>query len=468
VLTTHGGASHAGGARTLSLLAASQFVAAADFTVVLLALPSIGRGLSIDQGSLQWLVTAYGLPFGGFLLLAGRLVDLLGRRRMFVVGHLIFGLASLLAAGAQSFGVIVVARAMQGSGAALLVPASAALLHVTFADGALRNRALSVWGAAGAMGSAVGVVAGGAFTVTLGWEAAFLVNIPFSAASLAAARSWLVEDPPVRSVRWIDGVGACCLAAAAALAIGALDGAARGTGHRDVLILGLATSVCLYGFLRYERVTADPLFPPRLLRAPGLVVAAAVTVAFWASLNNLLFVLTLHLQDVGGRAGPESSVIVTPYVLAIAGGTVAGARLTGRWGARTAATAGFAVGVAGVLALVPVPLSPQWIAPGLVAVGLGQGVAWTGTWAVVMTATDASDQGIASGAVSASGLLGQAVGLMMITIVLAAGPAASATAVGVRSAYAAVCAMGLVGLAAATLLPRRVGVVRRQPEASGG
>jgi MFS family permease len=449
----------------LSLLAAAQFAVAADFTVVFIALPVLGRDLALDQQGLQWVVTAYGLPFGGCLLLAGRLADLLGRRSMFMVGHLLFGGSSAVAAAAGSPIVLLIARAVQGIGAALLVPATLALLHAMFAPGVPRNRALGVWGAAGASGGALGVVLGGALTSAFGWQVIFLVNVPLSVLSVSGARRWLLPDAPRRSVSGADVLGAALVTLGGMLQVLSVSLWSRGGLTVAVLLTSAGAGACLACFAGYEWRSADPLLPRRLLGIPTVVVAAAVIAIFYASLNNQLYLLTLGAQDVLGRSAAQTGLLIVPYSVAIAVGTGVGARLTGRWGARTAAVAGMGAGVLGVLVLATAVVEPERTVVGLIVSGLGQGTAWTGIWAALSSAVDEGDQGVASGAVSAMGQFGQAAGLVLLAAVVTAGEGTTVsrvTGAGVRVGLFTLAAAALVGMLAAALLPRGVGI-NRQP-----
>jgi MFS family permease len=457
-----------GAAGALALLAAAQFAVAADFTVVFVALPAIGRDLPLGPQGLQWVVTTYGLTFGGFLLLAGRLADLVGRRAMFVTGHLLFGASSALAAMGGTAAVLLVARVVQGLGAALLVPATLALLHATFLPGAQRNRALGVWGAAGASGGALGVVAGGALTSAFGWQSVFLVNVPLSLASAGLARRWLLSDPPPRPVRGLDVLGAVWVTAGGMLLVLAIALVGRDGPTLAAVLAAAGAGILLACFGGYERRADDPLLPPRLLRVPSLVVAAAVTMIFYGSLNNQLYLLTMELQEVQGRSAAATGLLVVPYSIAIAIGTAAGARLTGRYGARIAVITGMGAGLLGVLLLATAEFGPRRAVIALVVSGLGQGAAWTGIWATVTSAAASAEQGVASGAVTAMGQFGQAAGLAGLAAVLATVDDENAvTGSAVRVALLSVAAVALLGVLAATRLPRDAGI-SRQPVGTDG
>ena len=443
----------------LALLAAAQFAVAVDFTVVYVALPVIGRDLGLGQQDLQWVVTAYGLTFGGFLLLAGRASDLLGHRSIFVAGHLVFGTSSALAAVAPGPVVLLVARAVQGCGAALLVPATLGLLHTTFPAGTARHRALAVWGAAGASGGAAGVVLGGVATSSLGWPSIFLANLPISLASALCATLWLPASSARRPVAPSDVLGAAGVTAGGALLIYALGLGSKGGSPAAVLGSAAGAAAGLAAFFAYELGTADPLLPRRLLRSPVLVSTAAVTFIFYASLNNQLYLLTVRLQDVVGRSAAETGYLIVPHCLAIAGGAALGGRLTNRRGGRTTAAIGMASAVVGVLVLTAAADGARMnLGPtlsGLVISGLGQGTAWTGIWAAVTSSAADDEQGVTSGAVSAVGQLGQALGLAVLAAVLVAGHGASpVTDMDVQRALLVLAGGAVLGVFGALSIPR--------------
>ena len=203
----------------LALLCASQFMVVLDVAIVNVALPSIQEGLDFSQGNLQWVLSAYTLVFGGFLLLGGRTADLYGRRRVFMVGMLIFTVASLLCGLAQSEGWLIAARAVQGLGAAIIAPAALSIVMTTFEEGAERNKALGVWGAIGGAGAAVGVLAGGILTSWLGWEWIFFINVPVGVAVLALSRSLLRESTAELGHRKLDVAGAVTITSALSILV---------------------------------------------------------------------------------------------------------------------------------------------------------------------------------------------------------------------------------------------------------
>src|SRR3954447_14326475 len=246
----------------LVLLAAAQFVVVLDASIVNVALPSIGSALHLDEQSLPWVVNAYVLVFGGFLLLGGRAADLLGRRRVFMAGLVLFGAASLVGGLATSEGTLIAARAVQGLGAALLSPAALSIITTTFPEGPERNKALGVWGAVAGAGGAAGVLLGGVLTDSLGWEWVFFVNTPVTLAAAAAARALLVESRSETARRHFDTLGAVTVTAALSLLVYTMV-------RTDVNGWGSATTIGLFAlsallssvFVVLERGTPPPLLP---------------------------------------------------------------------------------------------------------------------------------------------------------------------------------------------------------------
>ena len=242
----------------LALLAASQFVVVLDASITNVALPSIGRALDISQDGLSWVVNAYTLTFGGFLLLGGRLADLLGRRRVYMAGLIVFGIASFMGGLAQGEPMLIVSRALQGLGAALLSPAALSILTATFTEGAERNKALGVWGAVAGAGGAVGVLLGGILTEYLSWRWVLLVNVPIVAAAAVLAPRIIVESRVAARTQGFDVAGAVSVTAGVSLLVYALvDANNRGWGS-PVTVEGLDGSHRVHGFssrIRFENVT---------------------------------------------------------------------------------------------------------------------------------------------------------------------------------------------------------------------
>ncbi|WP_016909578.1 MFS transporter, partial [Streptomyces xiaopingdaonensis] len=284
---------------TLALLAFAQLIISIDYNIVFVALPDIGRELGFSSQTLQWVVSAYAVAFGGFLLLGGRAGDLLGRRRMFLLGLLLYGVSSLVGGFATSPGLLVAARAVQGLGGAFLFPATLSLVNTTFEEGPQRFRALSVWAAAGASGMLLGSLLGGLLTEGFGWEAVFFVNVPLTALAGLAAFRLIRADGPRESGRRFDLPGAVSATAGVTLIVFALvQGPASGWGAPVVVGAAVAGVVLVAGFLVLENRSADPLMPLRLFRNRNLSTGSGVTFLFMATFGTLLYFLTVYFQDV--------------------------------------------------------------------------------------------------------------------------------------------------------------------------
>src|SRR5215217_8910260 len=251
----------------LVLLAAAQFVVVLDASIVNVALPSIGTALAFSQDNLSWVVNAYTLTFGGFLLLGGRMADLLGRRRLFIAGLILFAGASLAGGLAQSDVWLIVARAVQGLGAALLSPAALSLVTTLFAEGPERNKALGVWGAVAGSGGAAGVLLGGMLTQWAGWEWVLFVNVPIGIAAALVAPRLLPESRDTESDRVFDVAGATTVTAGLALLVYTLvDANNAGWTSKQTIVLGGLAVVLLVAFVFIERRTSNPLMPLSIFR----------------------------------------------------------------------------------------------------------------------------------------------------------------------------------------------------------
>src|SRR3989440_369086 len=298
---------------TLALLATAQFVVVLDASIVNVALPSIGRGLHFSQDSLSWVVNAYVLTFGGFLLLGGRAADLLGRRAVFIVGLIVFALASLAGGLAQSEGWLIAARAAQGFGAALLSPAALSIVTTTFTEGAERNRALGVWGAVAGSGGAAGVLLGGILTSGLVWQWVLFVNTPIGIAAALLAPRLIEESKSDAEHRRFDFAGAVSVTASLSILVYALvDAQSAGWGSlQTVGLLTLAVGL-LIAFTVIELRTEAPLVPFRIFRLPTVTGANVTGLLIGASLFSMFFFISLYMQQVLGYGALKAGVSYLP------------------------------------------------------------------------------------------------------------------------------------------------------------
>src|SRR5437762_5255093 len=284
----------------LALLAAAQFVVVLDASIVNVALPSIGKALDFSRDDLSWVVNAYTLVFGGFLLLGGRLADLFGRRRMFMGGLVLFSLASLLGGLAQSSTWLIAARAAQGLGAAIVSPAALSLVMTTFAEGAERNRALGVWGAVAGSGGAAGVLLGGVLTQWVGWQAVLFVNVPIGLLAAAAAPRLLPESRDADH-RFFDVTGAVLVTGGLALLVYALvDANNAGWGTFHTIGLGGIALGLIGLFVAWESRAPHPLMPFSIFRLRTLRGANVIGLLIGLALFAMFFFLSLYMQQVLG------------------------------------------------------------------------------------------------------------------------------------------------------------------------
>jgi EmrB/QacA subfamily drug resistance transporter len=404
---------------TLAVLALAQFMVVLDVTIVNVALPDIRRGLGFSAEDLQWVISAYTLLFGGFLLLGGRAADLLGRRRLFMVGLVLFGVASLAAGLATSPGLLIAARAAQGLGGALLSPAALSILTVTFAHGRDRNVALGVWGALAGLGGTLGVVAGGVIVDALGWEWVFFVNVPVVAATVALTPRIVRESRAPEAARGFDLAGALLgTAGVLALVYGVIRAEPLGWGAPEVLGLFAAAVGLLGAFVAVEARTASPLVPLALFRSPGLRTSSVALGLNGSAFLGMFFLTAIFLQGVRGDSALEAGLQFLPMgVAAILGATVASTLVT-RLGTRPVFIVGSALSVAGLLLLSRAGADGSYAAdllPGLLLFGFG--ITQVGVPNQIAAIADVRhDQaGSASGVVTAAFQIGGALGLAVIT-----------------------------------------------------
>jgi EmrB/QacA subfamily drug resistance transporter len=285
--------------RAFALLAVAFFMTIVDLAIVNVALPTIGRDLHVSESDLQWVVTAYAITFGGFLLLGGRAADLLGRRRILMLGLAIFTAASLGAGLARTEGLLIAMRGVQGFGAAIVLPAALSIVMNMFAEGAERNKALGLWGAIGAAGATVGVVAGGLLTRYAGWEYIFYLNVPIGAAALLLAPRIVPESRLQNVRRSFDPLGAVSVTGALLLLVYTISKAPQvGWGSARTVSLLAVSAALLVAFVVIEARAAAPLMPLRIFRLRTVAVANAVGLLLGASFFAFIFIGTLYMQQV--------------------------------------------------------------------------------------------------------------------------------------------------------------------------
>ncbi|MEU0462869.1 MFS transporter [Amycolatopsis sp. NPDC006131] len=403
----------------LALLALAQLIYSLDLNIVFVALPEIGSDLGFPGQTQQLVVSAYVVFAGGFLLFGGRAADLLGRRRVFVLALALYAVSSLAGGLAPTPATIIVARAVQGIGGALLLPSTLSLINTLFPEGPQRNRALAVWGGAGASGLTIGALLGGVLTENFGWPAVFYVNVPLAGLVALAALAVIPRDPAGGPRRRFDLPGSLTVTGGATLLVFALvQGPEQGWGSGLVLGAFALSAVLLVAFAVIERRSADPLMPFRLFGNRSLTIGMSVTFIYMATFGVLPYFLTVLMQSVHGYSALQTGLAFLVPSLAIATGTQLGERLTTRIGLRATLVGGFAVGVVGTAVMAigfDAGAGYGLLVPGLVVSGVGQGVVWTAMWIAAATGTAAGEQGVANGIASTALNIGNAIGLAVFT-----------------------------------------------------
>jgi EmrB/QacA subfamily drug resistance transporter len=404
---------------TLTVLALAQFMVVLDVTIVNVALPDIQRDLGFAPDDLQWVISAYALLFGGFLLLGGRAGDLLGRRRVFMAGLALFGAASLAAAFSASPEMLVVARAVQGLGGALLSPVALSILMVTFAHGRERNIAMGVWGGLAALGGTAGVILGGVLVDALGWESIFWFNVPIAIALVAIAPLFVRESRADLAVRSFDAAGAV-LGTAGLLGVvyGVIRSEPVGWGSAEV-IGSLAGGVALLAlFVAVEARATAPLVPLRLFASRGMRVSSTALALNGGAFLSMFFLTAIFLQQVRGDSALQAGLHFLPMGVAAVGGATVASNLVTRIGTRPVHFAGAVLSVLGLLLLSRAGADGAYAAevlPGTVLFGAGiMGIGVSNQIAAVADVRH-EEAGAAGGVVSAAYQVGGALGLAIVT-----------------------------------------------------
>src|SRR5829696_7792366 len=399
----------------LALLAAAQFVVVLDASIVNVALPSIGTDLGFSSDDLSWVVNAYVLVFGGFLLLGGRIADLLGRRRMFIVGLILFAAASLAGGLAQSAGWLVAARAVQGLGAALLSPAALSLVTVLFAEGSERNKAM------GASGGAVGVLLGGMLTEWAGWEWVLYVNVPIGLLAAALAPRLLPESRN-EGQRHFDIAGAVTITTGLSLLVYALvDANSAGWASTQTLGLGAIALALIAGFYLIERRQKAPLVPfPGIFRMRTITGINVSAVLIAAALFSMFFFISLYMQNVLGFSALKAGLAYLPLALGIIVTAGASAPLVTRFGFKPVLVAGLLTTAAGLLWFSQVHVDGSFVGdilfPSLLA-AIGLGLAFVSMTVAAVSGVEPHEAGLASGLINTSQQIGGALGLAILAAI---------------------------------------------------
>jgi EmrB/QacA subfamily drug resistance transporter len=450
----------------LALLLAVQFMVILDVAIVNVALPSIQVDLGFSQENLQWVISAYALVFGGFLLLGGRSADLLGRRRVFIVGTVIFTLGSLLCGLAWSEAALISSRAFQGFGAALITPAALSILVATFAEGRERNIALGAWGAVGGFGAAAGVLFGGILTDYLSWEWIFFVNVPVGIAALILAPFLLSESLDAHG-QGFDIPGAVLVTGGLSLLVLAItQGHGWGWSSGRTIGVFVVSAVLLLAFVVWEQRVKDPLVPFSIFRLQTLTSANIVGFILGTALFAMFLMLTLYMQQVLGYSPLKTGI----GYLAVAGtaiiwANVAAAAVT-RIGVKPALVFGMSMMTVGLLYFTQVSVDGSYwkdLFPGFLIIGLGLPFAFVPVTIAAVANTKREEAGLASGLINTSQQIGGAVGIAILSTIavtktddaLASGTAAPvALTDGFQAAFWAGAAIAFAGVLVSLFLVR--------------
>jgi MFS family permease len=409
---------------TLALLSFAMLIVSLDQYLIVVALPDIARDLGYSAQTLQSVISAYAVASAGFLLFGGRAADLLGRRRILITGLGLYTGAALAGGLATGPGMLLAARACQGLGGALVFPTTLALINTTFVEGRMRNRALGIWGGAGAAGLVLGVLLGGLLTRAFGWEAVFLVNVALAGPALLLAFALIPPDGGREKGRKFDLPGALSVTLGVTLIVFALvQGPGLGWLSPAILVSAAAGLLLIGAFAIIERRSHDPLVPPRLLSNRNLITGVVIAFMFMATFGSVLYFLSIYFQEVLGYDALQTGAgFLIPTAVVVAGSTAAGQMVT-RFGLRRTLVAALAIGAVGAVAL-GITISPGGsyveLIPGLVALSIGDGVVFTTMFIAAATGISDRDQGIASGVASTASGVGAAVGLALLVLIATA------------------------------------------------
>jgi EmrB/QacA subfamily drug resistance transporter len=405
----------------LSVLVVAQFMVVLDVAIVNVALPTIKNDLHFSEDSLQWVITAYAILFGGVLLLGGRMADLLGRRRVFMVGMGVFTIFSLLDGLAWSSGSLIAFRGLQGLGAALLAPAALSILTTTFREGRDRNLALGIWGAASGSGGAAGVLLGGALTSALSWSWIFFINVPVGVLVLAVSPMLLKESRAELNHRHFDTAGAASITGGLMLLVYALTRASQ-HGWATASTVGLLTaSAALVGaFIVIEMRSPAPLLPLRIFRLRTLTASNINALLMGAAIFSQFFLLTLYMQQVLHYSALKTGVAYVALTLAIVGFSAVSQALVTRVGIRLVLPVGMALSAAGLVLYAQLPVHGHYFAnlfPAFILSGIGLAFAFVPMSIGALTGVKPEDAGVASGLLNTNQQIGGAIGVALATTI---------------------------------------------------
>jgi EmrB/QacA subfamily drug resistance transporter len=406
--------------QALALVCVAFFMTVLDVSIVNVALPSIKTALSVSENTLQWVLIAYTITFGGLLLLGGRAADLLGRRRMFMIGMALFAAASLVCGLAGSIGVLIAARAVQGVGAAIVSPATLAIITTAFEEGSERNKALGIWGAMGGSGAAAGVLFGGILTKYAGWEWIFFVTVPVGALVLLLTRA-VVRESRIAGLRGFDAGGAATITSSLALLVYAISKAPQdGWGSGRTIGFLIAAAVLFAAFVAIERRSSAPMVPFRIFRVTTVLGANVCGLFLGAVVFSNFFLLTLYVQQVLHYSALKTGLTflaTAGTVIPVAGISQA---LVTRFGPRPVLAVGLALITGGMLWYTQIPTHGSfWSAllPGYLLVGVGMAFSFIPMSIAALAGVAPDEAGLASGLINTSQQIGGALGVAIASTV---------------------------------------------------
>jgi EmrB/QacA subfamily drug resistance transporter len=460
----------------LVLVCLAQFMVILDATIVNVALPSIQQDLGLSEANLQWIVNAYTLVFGGFLLLGGRAGDLIGRKRLFLAGLVVFTVASLLDGLAVNEGMLIGSRALQGLGAAFISPAALSIISTTFAEGKERARALGVWAAIAIGGAAVGLILGGALTQAFSWPWIFFVNVPVGVATFVLALRLIPESRDEHAHRAFDVGGAISVTGGLmALVYAIVKAETDGWVSATTIGFFVLSAVLLTSFVAIELRSKAPLVRLSIFRVRSLLTANVVMLLVASGMFSMFFFNTLYIQRVLGYGPLEAGLAFLPFTAGIMISAGLASQFAPRVGVRPVAALGMIVTAVGMLLLVRLPVDGTYLAdvlPSLVVTSLGMGAVFMPLTLIATTGLKDEDQGLASGLFNTSQQIGGALGLAILSTIAAgrttnAGGANDPVALvtGFHWAFGGAALFVLGGLVAMLVLLRRRHVVRIEAEA---
>jgi EmrB/QacA subfamily drug resistance transporter len=405
----------------LAVIVAAQFMIIVDVAIVNVALPSIQTDLHFTQESLQWVVTAYAIMFGGVLLLGGRMADLLGRRRLFIAGLVLFTISSLLSGLAWSEGSLILFRALQGLGGGLIAPAALSILMTMFAEGRERNMALGIWGAVSGSGGAAGVLLGGLLTSSFGWSWIFFINVPVGVAVIGVTPFLIRESRAQLAHRHFDVGGAVSITGGLMLLVYAMTRATQiGWGTAETIALLAASVGLIIAFLVIETRSKAPLLPLRIFQNRTLSAANVTGFLIGAALFSQFFLLTLYMQEVLHYSAKQTGVAYLTLTLSIIVFAGIAQSLVTRIGIRRVLPVGLALSAGGLVMFTQLPVDGHYfwdLFPGFLVSGIGLALSFVPMTIAALVGVDESDAGIASGLINTSQQIGGAIGLAAATTI---------------------------------------------------